>query len=114
QRHVTLWHYAIDPLILAVSGKTWMSLSVEDRNIVRKVGEEVMTVQKREAREGLERDMTLPTTLQQLYGMEVVQLSPADRQAFRQKTRIVYNKWASEIGVELVHRAERIVEDSGR
>jgi tripartite ATP-independent transporter DctP family solute receptor len=114
QRNVSLWHYAIDPLILAVSGKTWMSLSVEDRNIVRKVGEEVMTVQKREAREGLERDMTLPTTLQQLYGMEVVQLSPADRQAFRQKTRIVYNKWASEIGVELVHRAERIVEDSGR
>jgi tripartite ATP-independent transporter DctP family solute receptor len=114
QRHVTLWHYAIDPLILAVSGKTWMSLSVEDRNIVRKVGEEVMTVQKREAREGLERDMTLPTTLQQLYGMEVVQLSPADRQASRQKTRIVYKKWASEIGVDLVHRAERIVEDSGR
>jgi TRAP-type C4-dicarboxylate transport system substrate-binding protein len=109
-----LWHYAIDPLILAVSGKTWTSLSVEDRNLVRKVGEEVMTVQKREAREGLERDMTLPTTLQQLYGMEVVQLSPADRQAFRQRTRNVYKKWASEIGAELVHRAERIVEDSGR
>ena len=114
QRHVTLWHYAIDPLVLAVSGKTWMSLSAEDRTIVRKVGEEIMAVQKREAREGLDREMTLPTTLQQLYGMEVVQLSPADRQAFRQKTRIVYNKWASEIGVELVHRAERIVEDSGR
>lgn len=114
QRHVTLWHYAIDPLILAVNGKTWMSLSAKDRNIVRKAGEEIMAVQKREAREGLDRDMTLPTTLQQLYGMEVVQLSPADRQAFRQKTRTVYDKWASEIGAELVHRAERIVEDSGR
>jgi tripartite ATP-independent transporter DctP family solute receptor len=114
QRHVTLWHYAIDPLILAVSGKTWMSLSAEDRNIVRKTGEEIMAVQKREAREGLDRDMTLPTTLQQLYGMEVVQLSPAELHAFRQKTRPVYNKWASEIGVELVRRAERIVGDSAR
>ena len=114
QRHVTLWHYAIDPLILAVSGKTWTSLSAEDRSIVRKAGEEIMAVQKREAREGLERDMTLPTTLQQLYGMEVVQLSPTEFQAFRQKTRPVYNKWASEIGVELVRRAERIVGDSGR
>jgi TRAP-type transport system periplasmic protein len=114
QRHVTLWHYAIDPLILAVSGKTWVSLTAEDRNVVRKVGEEIMAVQKREAREGLGRDMTLPTTLQQLYGMEVVQLSPVERQAFRQKTRSVYNKWASEIGVELVRRAERIVDDSGR
>jgi len=114
QRHVTLWHYAIDPLVLAVSGKTWMSLSAEDRTIVRKAGEEIMAVQKREAREGLDREMTLPTTLQQLYGMEVVQLSPAEVQAFRQKTRPVYNKWASEIGVELVRRAERIVGDSGR
>ena len=114
QRHVTLWHYAIDPLILAVSGKTWMSLTAEDRSIVRKAGQEIMAVQKREAREGLDRDMTLPTTLQQLYGMEVVQLSPAELQAFRQKARPVYNKWASEIGVELVRRTEKIVEDSGR
>ena len=114
QKHVTLWHYAIDPLILAVSGKTWMSLSAADRTIVRKAGEEIMVVQKREAREGLDRDMTLPTTLQQLYGMEVVQLSPAELQAFRQKTRPVYNKWASEMGVELVRQAERIVGDSGR
>ena len=101
-------------MILAVSGKTWASLSAEDRNIVRKVGEEIMAVQKREAREGLDRDMTLSTTLQQVYGMEVVRLSPAELQAFRQKTRLVYNKWASEIGVELVRRAERIVGDSGR
>lgn len=73
-----------------------------------------MAVQKREAREGLDRDMTLPTTLQQFYGMEVVQLSPTELQAFRQKARPVYNKWASEIGVELVRRAERIVGDSMR
>jgi TRAP-type C4-dicarboxylate transport system substrate-binding protein len=91
-----------------------MSLTPEDRNIVRKAGEEIMAVQKREAREGLDRDMTLATTLQQLYGMEVVQLSPAELQVFRQKTRPVYNKWASEIGVELVRRAETIVGDSGR
>lgn len=114
QRHVTLWHYAIDPLVLAVSAKTWMNISAEDRTIVQKVGEEIMAVQKREAREGLDRGMTLPTTLQQVYGMEVVQLSPVERQAFRQKTRPVYNKWASEIGVELVRRAERIVGDSER
>lgn len=114
QRHVTLWHYAIDPLILAVSAKTWMNIGAEDRAIVRKVGEEIMAVQKREAREGLDRDMTLPTTLQQLYGMEVVQLSPVELHAFRQKTRPVYNKWASEVGVELVRRAERIVGDSER
>ena len=41
QRHVTLRHYAIDPLILAVSGKTWTSLSAgRPQLIVRKAGEE--------------------------------------------------------------------------
>jgi TRAP-type transport system periplasmic protein len=113
-RHVTLWRYAIDPLILSISARTWMSLSPEDRIIVRKVAEEVMAVQKREAREGLDRDLSLPTILQQHYGMEVVRLSTGDVQAFRKRLRPVYEKWASEIGVELVRRAERIVDDSGR
>jgi tripartite ATP-independent transporter DctP family solute receptor len=50
--HVTLWHYAIDPLILAVSTKTWASLSPEDRDILQKVGEEIMAEKKKEARGG--------------------------------------------------------------
>src|SRR5262249_38656593 len=111
-KYVTLWHYVIDPLILAVSAKTWMSLSDEDRSIVRKVGAEVMAGQKREAREGLEHAMTVLTTLQQIYGMEVVHLSPSEIQTFRDKTRNVYDKWTDEIGVELVRGAERVVENA--
>jgi TRAP-type transport system periplasmic protein len=26
--YITLWHYTIDPLILAVSGKAWATLSL--------------------------------------------------------------------------------------
>jgi TRAP-type C4-dicarboxylate transport system substrate-binding protein len=37
--YVTLWHYAIDPLILAVSAKTWATLSAEDQNTLQKAGE---------------------------------------------------------------------------
>ena len=107
-RYVTQWHYAIDPVILAVSAKTWASLTPEDRNLVSKVGEEIMAVQKREAREGL--DGVLLDTLQRIYGMEEVRLSPADIKAFRDKTRPVYVKWADQIGVELVRDVEKIVE----
>ena len=32
-RYVTLWHYSIYALILAVSAKTWTSLSLDDQNI---------------------------------------------------------------------------------
>jgi tripartite ATP-independent transporter DctP family solute receptor len=109
-KYFTLWHYTIDPLILAVSGKTWASLSPEDRNIVRKAGEEIMTQQKKEAREGLEDSMTVVDRLHNIYGMEVVHLSPADVEAFRERSRPVYAKWANEIGLELVRSAERIIE----
>jgi tripartite ATP-independent transporter DctP family solute receptor len=108
-RHVTLWHYAIDPLILAVSAKTWAGLRAEDRDIVRQVGEGIMAEQKKEAREGLEPSLN---TLQRIYGMEEVQLSQAEVKAFRDKTRLVYGKWADEIGVELVRSAEKIVESA--
>lgn len=107
-RYITQWHYAIDPLILAVSARTWATLTPDDRKIVAKVGEEIMSVQKREAREGLEG--ALVDTLQRIYGMEEVRLTPADIKAFRDKTRPVYTKWAHEIGIDLVRDAEKVVE----
>jgi tripartite ATP-independent transporter DctP family solute receptor len=107
-KYVTVWHYAIDPVILAVSAKTWATLTSEDRAIVRKAGEEVMALQKREAREGLEGAAGALDILQKIYGMEGVQLSPGEVKAFRDKTRLVHTKWAEEIGVDLVRNAESI------
>jgi tripartite ATP-independent transporter DctP family solute receptor len=109
-KYVTLWHYAIDPLVLAVSAKTLASLTPEDRALVRKVGEEVMALQKREVREGLEGPLNVLETLQKIYGMEGTQLWPSDVKAFRDKTRLVHTKWAEEIGADLVRSAENIID----
>lgn len=111
-KYVTLWNYAIDPLVLAVSAKTWATLTPEDRALVRKAGEEVMTLQKREAREGLEGAAAALDIIQKIYGMEGVQLSPSEVKAFRDKTRLVHTKWAEEIGADLVRSAEGIVEST--
>lgn len=108
-KYVTLWHYVIDPVILAVSAKTWASLSPEDRALVRKVGEEVMALQKREAREGA---VTALDTLQKIYGMQGVELAPDDVKAFRDRTRPVYAKWVEQIGADLVRTTERILESA--
>jgi TRAP-type transport system periplasmic protein len=108
--HITLWHYAIDPLILAVSAKTWESLSLEDRNTVRQVGTVIMDLQKDEAREAPVKPAKLVELLQDMYGMEVVRLSPFELEAFRRQTRAVYGKWAGEIGMDLVGGTERIVQ----
>jgi TRAP-type transport system periplasmic protein len=109
-KYITLWRYTIDPTVLAISSKTWLSLSPEDRQIVRQVGELMMTVQKKEAREGLENAAIVVDVLQEIYQMEVTHLSQADVRPFRDKTRSIYNKWAAEIGIELVRNTERIVE----
>ena len=41
--------------------------------------------------------------------MEVVTLSAKDLDAFRAKTRAVYDKWVTEVGPDLVKAAEKIV-----
>ena len=109
-KYITFWRYAIDPTILAVSARTWMSLNREDQKAVREVGELMMAVQKKEAREGLENAAIVIDVLQKIYEMEVTHLSPVDVETFRAKTRSVYNKWADNIGIELVRSTEGIVE----
>jgi TRAP-type C4-dicarboxylate transport system substrate-binding protein len=70
-KHIALWRYTIDPTILAVSAKTWISLSPEDRQILREVGELMMAVQKKEAREGLENAAIVIDVLEKIYQMDV-------------------------------------------
>ncbi len=111
-KYMTLWHYAIDPLILAVSGKTWAGFSVQDQNVLRKAGEEIMGQQKKESREGLEETATVIEKLQDIYGMEVFHPSPVDVERFRNKTRSVYDKWTKEIGMDLVGSVERMSESA--
>jgi TRAP-type transport system periplasmic protein len=107
--YITLWHHAIDPLILAVSGKTWATLSAEDRNIIRQVGAVMMELQKDEARDAPVKPAKLDQLLQDMYGMEVVRSSPNELDAFRRRTRPVFDKWAAEIGADLVSSAESLV-----
>jgi tripartite ATP-independent transporter DctP family solute receptor len=111
-KYVTLWHYAIDPLILAVNARTWMSLSPDDRKVVQQIGDVIMAEQKREARDGLENATIVTDMLQKIYEMEVSQLSQAEVEVFRATTRTVYDNWANVVGIDLVRSAEKIVERS--
>ena len=108
QKHLTAWHYAIDPVIIAVSKLTWDSLTPADREIVRKTAVEMAAWEKAGARKGLEGSTAAYDELKK-NGMEVVMLSPAEVAAFKAKTRAVYDKWVGEVGVDLVKAAEQIV-----
>ena len=111
QKNITLWHYAIDPLVIGMSKITWDGLSPADRDIVKKTAIEVGAWQKAGARKGLEGSTAAVEEIKK-NGMEVVMLSAAELAAFKEKTKPVYEKWVTEIGADLVKAAEQIVAKS--
>jgi TRAP-type transport system periplasmic protein len=107
-KHVTIWHYTIDPLILGISKETWNTFDAKDREIISKAAQEAMVWNKREARKGLDGSNEALETMKGK-GMEVVVLSAQDRAAFKAKTKSVYEKWGKEIGPKLIETAEKIM-----
>jgi TRAP-type C4-dicarboxylate transport system substrate-binding protein len=45
----------------------------------------------------------------QAAGVNVASLTPQEKEAFKKATRSVYDKWAKQIGPELVKKAEQAV-----
>jgi tripartite ATP-independent transporter DctP family solute receptor len=107
-KYITIWRYTIDPHILGACKETMNSFDPKDREIVIKAGQEAMAWNKKEARKGLEESNEAFETLKK-NGMDVVILTPKETEAFKAKTKSVYEKWVKEIGSDLVSEAEKIV-----
>jgi TRAP-type transport system periplasmic protein len=78
-----------------------------------KAAQETSVWQKKAAREGLEGNAPALDTLRK-NGMDVSVLSPAESAAFKAKTKSVHEKWAKEIGADLVKAAEDAVAKAGK
>ncbi len=107
-KNITIWHYAIDPLILGVNKEVWDSFDPKDREIIAKAAKEAMAWDIKEARKGLEGS-TEAFDMLKGKGMELIVLTPKDKEAFKAKTKSIYEKWNKEIGSDLVSEAEKIV-----
>ena len=106
QKHITLWKYAIDPLIVAISKQTWDTFEAKDQDLIRKAAQEACDWQKKGARTGLVDSTEAVETLRK-NGMEVTIPTAADQAGFKAKTKPVYDKWATEVGANLVRLAEQ-------
>ena len=106
QKHITLWRYAIDPLIVAISKQTWDGFAATDQELIRKAAQEACDWQKKGARAGLADSSDAIENLKK-NGMEVTVPSSADLEAFKTKTKPVYDKWVTEVGADLVKLAEQ-------
>jgi tripartite ATP-independent transporter DctP family solute receptor len=109
QKFVTRWGYVADPLIFAANREVWNSWSEQDRKIVREAAIEAGKQEIALTRKGLTAgDMSMIKEVQAL-GVQVTELSAAEKQAFQKVVQPVYDKWAKQIGPDLVKRAESAV-----
>ena len=109
QKHLTLWGYVADPLIFVVSKQVWESWTPEDQKAVREAAVQAGSEGIAEARKGLlAPDFSLLKEIEGL-GVNVVRLSDAEKAEFKKITSQVYEKWAKQIGPELVKKAEESI-----
>ena len=85
-------------------------LSPRDRDIVVQAAKEAGQAGNDAARKGLGANGDR-SSLDELArrGVEVIDLSPAEKQAFARATRPVYDKWAQTVGTDLVRQAEAAI-----
>jgi TRAP-type C4-dicarboxylate transport system substrate-binding protein len=107
-----LWGYVADPLIFVVNKDVWNSWKPEDQKAVREAAIQAGKEEIAEARKGLvPPDDSLIKHIEGL-GVQVVRLTDAEKEAFRKATKEVYDKWAKQIGPELVKKAEEAIAKS--
>ncbi len=102
QKYITLWSYMNDPLVFVVNKEVWKSWSAEDQKIVRQAALDAGKQQIALAREPLEQKIAA-------LGVEITTLTPAQTAQFVSATKGVYDKWAQQIGPDLVKMAEKAV-----
>lgn len=112
-KYMTVWHYAIDPIILGVSKQVWDTFEQKDKEAIRKAAEDVVKWQKKAAREGLEGSNVAFDILKK-NGMELTILNAQQIKAFKDKTKPVYDKWSKEIGLELLNMAEKDIQKAAK
>lgn len=109
QKHLTLWHYVADPLIFVVNKQVWNSWTPADREAVRQAALQAGRENVEKARKGIAGNDNAVLKQIEAAGVTVTHLTPEQRAAFVQATRPVYDKWAKNIGVELVKKAEAAI-----
>ena len=109
QKNLTLWGYVADPLIFVVNKEVWASWSKEDQEAVRAAAVQAAAEEVALSRKGItaEDDSLLKDIAAQ--GVEVVRLTPEEQKAFQTATQPVFDKWAKQIGPDLVKSAQSAI-----
>jgi len=106
QKFLTLWGYTADPLIFVVNKEVWESWTPADREAVRQAAVQAGAENVVAARKGIAgADMEVLKQIE-AQGVTVTRPKPDQIKAFQAATKPVYDKWAAQIGLDLVKTAE--------
>jgi len=109
QQFLTLWGYTADPLVFVVNKEVWESWTPADREAVRQAAIEAGAENVAAARKGIAGNDTEILKQIEAQGVTVTRLTAEQRKAFESATRPVYDKWAQQIGRDLVKAAETAI-----
>lgn len=109
QKFLTLWGYTADPLIFVVNREVWQSWTPADREAVRQAAVQAGQENVADARKGIAGADTAALKEITGHGVTVTRLTADQRKAFQAAAKPVYDKWAAQVGPELVKAAEAAI-----
>jgi TRAP-type transport system periplasmic protein len=98
QKYLTETKHVYNPMGLVISKKFFDGLSKEEQEIVMKAGKEAGDYQRKLNQDETEKYKQVLID----NGMQITELSPVEFQAFADATKVVYEKFESEIGKEYI------------
>ncbi|MFU2158234.1 DctP family TRAP transporter solute-binding subunit [Caldisericum sp. AR60] len=119
-KYLTNWNYVIDPLILGVSKQTWDKFPPYVQKAIKDSALEAAEWEKAMVRRGLDGFISInilknkfgdtPNILDMVgyvrsKGMQIIDLTPEERQQFINATKSVYDKWIPIIGKDIYNAA---------
>lgn len=120
-KHVTLWNYLVDPLIVYWCKKEWKKFPPDIQKAIRAAAEESARFEKALCRAGLDGTKSLnilknefghkmavpdPVKFMEEKGMTVTSLSEAQKKAFADATKSVFDEWIPKIGKGIYETAK--------
>jgi tripartite ATP-independent transporter DctP family solute receptor len=107
QRHMSVWNYSTDAMLYTVNSEVWKTFSPQDRDIIKAAADEAALFATTESRKGLglNGDRSVLDLLAQ-NNVNVLELTPEEKAAFRNATKDVMAKWAPQVGDDLVKKAQ--------
>jgi len=121
-KYLTNWNYVIDPLVLGASKTTWDTFPNYIKKAIQDAAIEAAEWEKAYVRRGLDGFTSInilknkfndvPEVLDQMgyvrhQGVQIVDLTPEQRQAFIDATKSVYDKWIPTIGQNIYDLAKK-------